>query len=83
MVFDVLISDAGEDVFASPRIQSAHTHGTGCTLASAIASNLALGRSLKDAVMAARTYVMQAIMAAPGLGHGHGPLNHVHAMRAP
>jgi hydroxymethylpyrimidine/phosphomethylpyrimidine kinase len=83
MVFDVLISDAGEDVFASPRIRSAHTHGTGCTLASAIASNLALGKPLKDAVLAARSYVMQAIAAAPGLGHGHGPLNHMHAMRAP
>lgn len=82
MVFDVLISDAGEDVFASPRIRSAHTHGTGCTLASAIASNLALGKSLKDAVMAARSYVMQAIASAPGLGHGHGPLNHMHGMKA-
>ncbi|MCC6921263.1 MAG: bifunctional hydroxymethylpyrimidine kinase/phosphomethylpyrimidine kinase [Alphaproteobacteria bacterium] len=77
MVFDALISEEGEEVFASPRLRTAHTHGTGCTLASAIASNLALGRPLKDAVKAARSYVQQAIAAAPGLGHGHGPLNHM------
>ncbi len=83
MVFDALITEDGEEVFASPRLRTAHTHGTGCTLASAIASNLALGKSLKDAVTAARSYVQHAIATAPGLGHGHGPLNHMAAMRTP
>lgn len=79
-VFDVLITDDGEEVFSSPRIDSVHTHGTGCTLASAIASGLALGRPLREAVAQARDYVQAAIRTAPGLGHGHGPLNHMHGI---
>ncbi len=56
------------------RIPTVHTHGTGCTLAAAIAANLALGRSLAEAVAAAKHYVARAIEHAPGLGRGHGPL---------
>lgn len=57
-----------------PRIPTVHTHGTGCTMAAAIAANLALGRSLAEAVAAAKHYVARAIEHAPGLGRGHGPL---------
>jgi hydroxymethylpyrimidine/phosphomethylpyrimidine kinase len=58
------------------RIDSPHTHGTGCTLSSAIAARLALGDDLPSAVRAAKAYVTRAIAQAPGLGHGHGPLQH-------
>jgi len=75
-VADWLLSREGEQRFVSPRIQTRHTHGTGCTLASAIACELAKGRSLAHAVAAARDYVQAAIRAAPGLGQGHGPLGH-------
>ena len=57
-----------------------HTHGTGCTLASAIATGLAQGMELKSAIARAHRYVQAAIRAAPGLGKGHGPLNHGHAI---
>ena len=59
-----------------PRIDTQHTHGTGCTLSSAIAANLALGLTDRDAIEHARDYLDGAIRHAPGLGHGHGPLNH-------
>lgn len=59
-----------------PRIQTQHTHGTGCTLASAIAANLARGIADLDAIAAARAYVEGAIRNAPGIGKGHGPLGH-------
>jgi hydroxymethylpyrimidine/phosphomethylpyrimidine kinase len=58
------------------RISTPHTHGTGCTLASAIAARLALGDSLIEAAHAAKSYVTRAIAQAPGLGRGHGPLAH-------
>ena len=60
----------------APRQDTPHTHGTGCTLATAIACGLAQGRSLPDAVARAHAYVQAAIKAAPGLGSGHGPLGH-------
>lgn len=70
------VFDDGETVveLESPRIHTTHTHGTGCTLAAAIAARLALGDSPLQAVRAAKHYVTRAIEAAPGLGHGHGPL---------
>lgn len=58
------------------QIDSTSTHGTGCTLSSAIASNLALGKSVPEAVRLAKEYVTDAIRHAPGLGHGCGPLDH-------
>jgi len=58
------------------RLDTPHTHGTGCTFASAIAACLALGNDVDDAVGRAKGYVTGAIRHAPGLGHGHGPLNH-------
>jgi hydroxymethylpyrimidine/phosphomethylpyrimidine kinase len=59
------------------RIDTLHTHGTGCTLASAIATGLAQGMRLEPAIRRARAYVHAAILAAPGFGSGHGPLNHM------
>jgi hydroxymethylpyrimidine/phosphomethylpyrimidine kinase len=59
-----------------PRIDTRHTHGTGCTLSSAIAANLALGLDDRSALSRARDYLDGAIRHAPGLGRGHGPLGH-------
>lgn len=73
---DHLIWTGGEEYFVRPRIASTSTHGTGCTLASAIACSVAQGLALPQAVARARTFVQRAIEAAPGLGRGHGPLNH-------
>ncbi len=75
-VIDLLATSGGIEAFAAPRIQTQHTHGTGCTTASALAAGLAQGMTLRDAVIRARAYVRAAITAAPGLGRGHGPLNH-------
>jgi len=58
------------------RLATRHTHGTGCTLSAAIAANLATGHELRDAVQRAKAYVTRAIEQAPGLGRGHGPLQH-------
>jgi hydroxymethylpyrimidine/phosphomethylpyrimidine kinase len=76
IVTDVLATASGTELFRAPRIISRHTHGTGCTLASAIAAGLAQGMTLTEAVVRARDYVRAAISAAPGFGRGHGPLNH-------
>ncbi|CAN5790171.1 bifunctional hydroxymethylpyrimidine kinase/phosphomethylpyrimidine kinase [soil metagenome] len=73
---DVACTKQGATEFRGPRIVTAHTHGTGCTLASAIAANLARGLGELDAIGAARAYVEGAIRNAPGLGRGHGPLSH-------
>ena len=81
IVRDVLVDETGEHVFESPRIETQHTHGTGCTLASAIAAGLAQGMAIPAAVARARAYVHEAIRTAPGLGRGHGPLNHAHTVR--
>ncbi len=81
-VYDVLAPAAGLRVWQSPRIDSRHTHGTGCTLASAIAAGLAQGLAVEAAVERAREYVRRAIMSAPGFGRGHGPLDHAHPLRA-
>jgi hydroxymethylpyrimidine/phosphomethylpyrimidine kinase len=75
-VDDVLVWDRGVEIFAFPRLKTKHTHGTGCTYATAIACGLAQGQSLPLAVGRARDYVQKAIETAPALGKGHGPLNH-------
>ena len=80
-VVDWLVTRNGHTRFASPRIASRHTHGTGCTLASAIAVGLGRGETLVDAVAAARGYVAGAIAHAPGFGAGHGPLGHTWTLR--
>jgi hydroxymethylpyrimidine/phosphomethylpyrimidine kinase len=73
---DLLCTSGGERELGGPRIATTSTHGTGCTLSSAIAANLALGRSDFEAVERAKEYLIGAIRNAPGLGKGHGPLNH-------
>jgi hydroxymethylpyrimidine/phosphomethylpyrimidine kinase len=75
-VVDWLVANNRQTRFAGARIQSRHTHGTGCTLSSAVATGLAQGMGLENAVARARDYVAEAIRAAPGLGAGHGPLGH-------
>ena len=75
-IVDVLWDGRALHRFESRRIDTPHTHGTGCTLAAAIAAGLALGLSLQESVARAHRYVQAAIAAAPGLGKGHGPLDH-------
>lgn len=78
-VSDLFMSANGEQSWLrAPRIASLNTHGTGCTLSSAIAAHLALGSSLPDAIRSAHTYVRQALQAGACVrtGHGSGPLNH-------
>jgi len=77
---DLLLTDAGFEVFEGHRIETKHTHGTGCTTASALAAGLAQGMGLTDAFARARAYVQEAIRTAPGFGGGHGPLNHAHTV---
>jgi len=76
IIQDLLATRDSVEVFESPHIDTRHTHGTGCTLASAIATGLGQGLSLTNAVRRAVAYVHAAILAAPGLGAGHGPLGH-------
>jgi len=73
---DVVVTAHDSFELRRPRIESTSTHGTGCTLSSAIAANLALGLELQPALERAREYVDGAIRHAPGLGRGHGPLGH-------
>ena len=75
-VVDLLLTPSGETVLEGERVETRHTHGTGCTLASACAAGLAKGLSLEVAVAEAWAYVAEAIRRAPGLGQGHGPLDH-------
>ncbi len=82
VLVDVLVTAQGVERFRSKRIDTRHTHGTGCTLASAIATGLAQGMSIRAAVIRAREYVHRAIETAPGFGHGHGPINHAHTFDA-
>ena len=79
-VRDRLITASGVRLFENPRIRTVHTHGTGCTLASAIAAGIAQGMALEDAVARAEAYLHEAIRTAPGLGGGHGPVNHLHTV---
>ena len=79
-VRDLLFGPGETQVFESPRIDTKHTHGTGCTLASAIAAGLAQGLRVDASIARARDYVMAAIRTAPRYGAGHGPMNHSHTV---
>ena len=79
---DLLATPLATHRYADPRIATRQTHGTGCTLASALAAGLAQGLALEPAVRRARAYVRAAILAAPGYGAGHGPLNHAVTVEA-
>lgn len=76
-VVDVLWDGAAETVWRNPRLDTTDTHGTGCTLSAALAAGLAQGRTLAEATGDAIDFVARALRNAPGLGHGHGPLNHM------
>lgn len=73
---DVLADENGVTLFDGKRIDTQHTHGTGCTYSAAITAGLALGHDLREAVRRAKSFMQLAIATAPGLGHGQGPLNH-------
>ncbi|MBY6116799.1 bifunctional hydroxymethylpyrimidine kinase/phosphomethylpyrimidine kinase [Mameliella alba] len=80
---DVLITAEGEHWLTAPRVATRNTHGTGCTLSSAVATGLGAGLSLPEAVAAAKAYITAAIRAADRLdvGTGHGPVHHFHALK--
>ncbi|MBA4795472.1 MAG: bifunctional hydroxymethylpyrimidine kinase/phosphomethylpyrimidine kinase [Phenylobacterium sp.] len=80
-VVDLLMTPQGETAFEAERQATRHTHGTGCTLASACAAGLAQGLSLTEAAAQAWAYVQEAMAHAPGLGGGHGPLGHNWSLR--
>ncbi|HEY0243430.1 MAG TPA: bifunctional hydroxymethylpyrimidine kinase/phosphomethylpyrimidine kinase, partial [Gemmatimonadaceae bacterium] len=71
-----ILYDGSFTQFTNARIETTSTHGTGCTLSAAIAAHLALGESMREAVAEAIEFVHLALESAPGLGSGHGPLNH-------
>lgn len=80
IVTDFLLDQDGGHVFKTPRLETKNTHGTGCTLSSSIAAQLAHGKPLKEAVTVAHAYLAKAIAAADRLyiGSGHGPVHHFH-----
>ncbi len=80
-IIDIYAGPEGTQEWHATRIATRHTHGTGCTLASAIATGLAQAMNAIDSISRARAYVRRAIETAPGLGQGHGPLNHAHTIR--
>ncbi len=79
---DILYFDGKFLEFAAERINTRHTHGTGCTYSAAITACLAIGEAIPDAVRRAKAYIHQAILTNPGLGHGAGPVNHHAAVPA-
>jgi len=81
-VVDMLCTPDGEHFIEHPRLHTGQTHGTGCTLASAIATGIARGLALRRSAQRAADYVHEAIRRAPGYGAGHGPLDHGHTIRA-
>ena len=77
---DLLVTPHSVILYKSRRINTPHTHGTGCTFASAIATGIAGGLPLEKSVYNAKSYLIKAIKTAPGFGKGHGPLNHGHSL---
>ena len=77
---DVLVTKDTEKTYSGPRLLTKHTHGTGCSMASAVATGIAQGDNLEMAVQRAKAYVFTAIKTAPQFGKGHGPLNHAHTV---
>lgn len=80
LIVDVLFGEDKLIKFQSPYQESRNTHGTGCSLASAIASNIARGLEPTESVKAASEYIAAGIRTAPGYGQGNGPLNHFHSV---
>lgn len=73
---DILFCEGVFTEFTSPRIETRHTHGTGCTYSAAVTALIARGAALEQAIAEAKTFIYEAIRQAPGLGSGAGPLNH-------
>lgn len=73
---DQLFADGKRELFSSPMLETKNLHGTGCSYSSAIAANLALGKSLSEAIATSKEFVYKAILNAPDIGHGAGPINH-------
>ncbi|WP_174275332.1 bifunctional hydroxymethylpyrimidine kinase/phosphomethylpyrimidine kinase [Sphingomonas bacterium] len=80
-VVDILIADGRERRWRDDRIATRHSHGTGCTLSSAIATGLGAGMDLEDAIDRGRAFVRASLLAAPGLGAGHGPMGQGSVLR--
>jgi hydroxymethylpyrimidine kinase/phosphomethylpyrimidine kinase len=76
-IVDVFYDGHAFTEFRKPKLETTNTHGTGCTLSAGIAAGLAHGWELPQAVTRGLGFVQRALAAAPGLGHGHGPLNHL------
>jgi hydroxymethylpyrimidine/phosphomethylpyrimidine kinase len=83
LLVDLLVTRSGTRRFEHPRIVTRSTHGTGCTLSAAITAGLALGLPLETATETGLDYLQRAIAAAPGLGTGHGPVDHTVAVMIP
>lgn len=80
-IVDILATPQGQSVYRHARIRTTSDHGTGCTLASAIAEGIGRGLAMPDAVARGRDYLQQALATAIPLGHGHGPVNHGHTVK--
>ncbi len=80
-IVDILATAQGQVLYRHPRIETQSDHGTGCTLASAIAEGIGRGLAMEEAVSRGREYLQQALATATPLGHGHGPVNHGHTVR--
>jgi hydroxymethylpyrimidine/phosphomethylpyrimidine kinase len=80
---DVFYSEGRFTEFTADRIDTRHTHGTGCTYSAAITAELAKGSPLIDAISRAKAFITEAIRTAPGLGHGTGPVNHFASLNSP
>lgn len=80
---DILLDEHGSGAYSADRIISRNSHGTGCTFASALACLCAKGHTLREAIPIAKRYIVEAIQSGPGLGRGHGPLNHFPADHPP
>ena len=77
MIFDILVTKKGIKIFSKKKIKTKNTHGTGCTLSSALATCLSQKKNLIKSCEISLKYVNQAIISAPGYGKGFGPLNHL------
>ena len=77
MIFDILVSKKGIKIFSKRKIRTKNTHGTGCTLSSAIATCLSQNKNIINSCKISLKYVDRAIVFAPGYGKGFGPLNHL------
>lgn len=78
---DVLYSDGDWSFFEADRIETENTHGTGCTYSAAIATHLAFGKELIEAIQSSKSYITNAIQHALDIGHGHGPTNHFYFLK--